>query len=50
MNLLQSVWRIVSTPDLAADLTILPAIDTQAMDRRVLADLARERVQAALLG
>jgi 1-acyl-sn-glycerol-3-phosphate acyltransferase len=47
-SLLQSVWRIVSAPDLAADLTILPAIDTQAMDRRALADLARDRIQAGL--
>jgi 1-acyl-sn-glycerol-3-phosphate acyltransferase len=48
MNLIHSLWRIVSAPKLAADLTILDAIDTQALDRRVLADLARERIQAGL--
>lgn len=47
-TLLQSVWRIASARELAAELTILPAIDTQALERRVLADLARERIQAAL--
>ncbi len=48
MNLLQSIWRIVSARELAADLTILESIDTQALDRRVLADLARDRIQAGL--
>jgi 1-acyl-sn-glycerol-3-phosphate acyltransferase len=48
VSLLQSVWRVASARGLKADLQLLPAIATQAMDRRVLAELARERIQAAL--
>ena len=47
-TLAQSMWRIAAAQCLGAELTLLPAIETQAMDRRALASLARERIQAAL--
>ena len=47
-HLLTSLWRVASARGLGANLTILPAIDTQAMERRALAELARQRIQAAL--
>ena len=47
-TLLQSVWRIATARGLQAELKILPAIDTQGLERRVLAEVARERIQAAL--
>ena len=47
-TLAQSIWRIAKAQGLCAELTLLPAIETQAMDRRALATLARERIQTAL--
>ncbi|WP_374657891.1 lysophospholipid acyltransferase family protein [Inhella sp.] len=47
-TLLQSLWRVASAQGLRAELTLLPSIDTQAMDRRALAEMARERIQASL--
>lgn len=47
-HLLASLWRIASARGLQAELTLLPAIDTQAMDRRALAEMARAAIQAAL--
>lgn len=47
-TLLQSLWRISSARGLQAELTLLPAIDTQAMDRRALAERARDAIQGAL--
>ena len=48
VSLLQSVWRIASARGLKADLQLLPAIDTQAMDRRALAEMARGAIQNSL--
>ncbi len=48
LHLLASVWRIVTARRLGADLKLLPAIETQAMDRRALAEMARAAIQAAL--
>ncbi len=48
MSLVESLWRIVSSPELRADLQILPAIDTHAMDRRALAEMTRETIAAAI--
>jgi 1-acyl-sn-glycerol-3-phosphate acyltransferase len=47
-TLVQSMWRIAAARGLQAELKLLPAIDTQAMERRALAALVRERIQAAL--
>ena len=48
VSLLQSVWRIAAARGLKADLQLLPAIDTRAMDRRALAEMAQQAIQAAL--
>lgn len=48
LHLLASLWRIVSAQGLQAELKLLPAIDTQAMDRRALAEMARAAIQAGL--
>lgn len=48
LHLLASVWRIVTARRLGAELKLLPAIETQAMDRRALAEMARAAIQAAL--
>ncbi len=48
IHLLASVWRIVRARQLSARLLLLPAIDSQAMDRRALAEMAREAIQAGL--
>lgn len=48
IHLLASVWRIVSARRLGAELKLLPAIETQAMDRRALAEMVRAAIQAGL--
>lgn len=48
LHLLASLWRIVSARGLQAELQLLPAIETQAMERRVLAEQTRARIQQAL--
>lgn len=48
IHLLASVWRIVTARQLGAELKLLLAIETQAMDRRALAEMARAAIQAAL--
>ncbi len=48
VSLLGSLWRVVTARDLEADLQILTAIDTRAMDRRALAEMARTSIQEAL--
>jgi len=47
-TLLQSVWRIATARGLQAELKILPVIDTQGLERRVLAEVARAAIQRAL--
>lgn len=47
-TLLQSVWRIASSRGLRAEITLLPAIHTQGMERRALAEMARGAIQRAL--
>ena len=47
-HLLTSLWRVASAWRLSAELKILAPIETQAMERRVLAALARQRIQEAL--
>jgi 1-acyl-sn-glycerol-3-phosphate acyltransferase len=47
-HLLTSLWRVASARSLRAELKILAPIETQAMERRALSDLARQRIQEAL--
>lgn len=48
LHLLASVWRIVTARGLRAELRLLPVIESQAMDRRALAEMARAAIQSAL--
>ena len=48
MTLVASLWQVVSNKNLRADLQILPAIESQAMDRRALAEMARAAIQQAI--
>ena len=45
---MQSLWKIVCTPDIRVTVTYLPSIDASGQDRRALAVQAQQAVNAAL--
>jgi 1-acyl-sn-glycerol-3-phosphate acyltransferase len=47
-TLLQSMWRIASAQGLCVHVDLLPAMDSQTADRRVLATQLREHIAARL--
>lgn len=48
-TLLQSLWRLATARGLQAELRLLPALPTEGMERRALAEATRGVIQAALL-
>ena len=48
MSFMQSLWKIVRTPDLQVTVTYLPTIDAAGQDRREVAALAQRAVNEAL--
>jgi 1-acyl-sn-glycerol-3-phosphate acyltransferase len=48
INLIQSVWAVVSAQDLSVEVTVLPATPTGTIERRELAERLRGQVLAVL--
>lgn len=48
MTLVQSLWRIVTTPGLAVRVAVLERLPSQGLDRRALSAQVRERIEVHL--
>jgi len=48
MTLMESLWRILTAKDLAVEVRSLPAMPTEGLDRRHLAEALAERLSSAL--